>query len=125
MILFTRKQSEQHTSEEAWSSRLDSVHIPSFASHPIDTLGCGDALLALTTAALTTGADLCRSLVLGSLGAAIQASSMGNHALSSHELRAAISTYLDTGISSETETTNQQIEPKPSSETLPRWTSVS
>ncbi len=120
VILFTRKAVDEAVDEAVWSSRLNSVHIPSLTSAPIDTLGCGDALLALTTAAMTTGADACRSVVLGSLAAAIQASTMGNAEIGSEQIRRAARVHLSASSPS-----FQQIEPKPSPELPSTWTSVS
>jgi rfaE bifunctional protein kinase chain/domain len=120
VILFTRKPADDPAGREEWSSRLNSVHIPSFTSHAIDTLGCGDALLALTTGAMTAGVDPCRSLVLGSLGAAIQAATMGNDAIQLAQIQSTIREHLSLRPDA------QQIELKPTSmKAPPRWTSVS
>ena len=75
----------------------------------------GDTLLAITTAALTTGEDPCRSLVLGSLGAAIQASTMGNAPITHEQLVSMIRRTL-------APRTGSQQEIKPLPETPPAWT---
>ncbi|MCA9302486.1 MAG: adenylyltransferase/cytidyltransferase family protein [Phycisphaerales bacterium] len=115
VIHFSRRAIEELGEQDAWANRLNSVHIPSFARHPIDTLGCGDTLLAITTAALTTGEDPCRSLVLGSLGAAIQASTMGNAPITHEQLVSMIRRTL-------APRTGSQQEIKPLPETPPAWT---
>lgn len=117
VIHFSRRAIEEPSEPEAWANRLNSVHIPSFAQHPIDTLGCGDTMLAIATAALTTGEDPCRSLVLGSLGAAMQASTMGNAPITHEQLVAMIRRTLAPRI-----TAPVQQELKPLSEIPPAWT---
>ncbi len=108
VILFTRKPDASSDDHNAWSSRLNSVHIPSFVSNPIDTLGCGDALLASTTAALASGADPCRSIVLGSIAASIQAGTMGNPSIGRARLLSDIRRTLSSSIRA-----GQSLEPKP------------
>jgi len=117
VIHFSRRAIEEPSEPEAWANRLNSVHIPSFAQHPIDTLGCGDTLLAIATAALTTGDDPCRSLVLGSLGAAMQASTMGNAPITHEQLVTMIRRTLAPRV-----TAPVQQELKPLSEIPPAWT---
>lgn len=72
---------------DAWRARIVGEHIPSFTSHAIDPLGCGDAMLSITTAALARGATYTEAATLGSLAAAAHAQRLGNPAISPHDLR--------------------------------------
>jgi rfaE bifunctional protein kinase chain/domain/rfaE bifunctional protein nucleotidyltransferase chain/domain len=62
--------------------RLTSEYLPAFASHAVDTLGCGDALLAIATLTLTAGGSLVAAAFLGSIAAAIHVQALGNVPLS-------------------------------------------
>jgi bifunctional ADP-heptose synthase (sugar kinase/adenylyltransferase) len=62
--------------------RLASEYLPALAAHAIDTLGCGDALLATATLTLTAGGSLTAAAFLGSLAAAVHVQTMGNLPLS-------------------------------------------
>lgn len=117
VILFTRRAIDEPPAPEAWASRLNSVHIPSFSRHPVDTLGCGDALLAITTGALTTGEDPCRSLVLGSFAAAIQSAAMGNAPVTHAQMLALLRRTLAPRT---THGTHREL--KPLTESPPAWT---
>lgn len=77
MIVFER--SSQDRTSPAWSGRLKSELLPSFADYPVDRLGCGDAMLATATLALASGADLMHAAYLGNAAAAIEISMIGNH----------------------------------------------
>jgi rfaE bifunctional protein kinase chain/domain/rfaE bifunctional protein nucleotidyltransferase chain/domain len=70
-----------------WPGRLKAEHVPAFVSHPVDELGCGDALLAAATLALCAGASLPTAAILGSVGAAAQARRLGNAVVGSADLR--------------------------------------
>lgn len=117
VIYFSRRAIDEPVAPEQWASRLNSVHIPSFAQHPVDTLGCGDALLAITTAALTTGEDPCRSLVLGSIGAAIQSAAMGNAPITHAQMLSMLRRTLAPRVTAQP---HREIKPLP--ETPPAWT---
>ena len=58
--------------------RLQSEHVPALGPIGIDPLGCGDALLATATLALTAGADLVQAAYLGSLAATVESRHLGN-----------------------------------------------
>jgi bifunctional ADP-heptose synthase (sugar kinase/adenylyltransferase) len=58
--------------------RLPSEYIPALASHSVDPLGAGDALLAVASLTLASGASLQAAALLGSLAAAIEVQSIGN-----------------------------------------------
>jgi bifunctional ADP-heptose synthase (sugar kinase/adenylyltransferase) len=55
--------------------------------HPVDPLGCGDALIAAATLSLAVGAPLIAAAFLGSVAAACQAQRLGNTPISSSDLR--------------------------------------
>ncbi len=70
-----------------YASSLRSEHVPALCGHAVDALGCGDALLATATLALTAGAGLTAAVFLGSIAAAVQAQRLGNNAVSGTDLR--------------------------------------
>ncbi|GAB4555928.1 MAG: PfkB family carbohydrate kinase [Phycisphaerales bacterium] len=65
-------------------------HIPAFTHHALDTLGCGDALLAATTLALASGDTHQRAACLGAIAAASEATRLGNRPISAGDLRRGI-----------------------------------
>jgi len=76
MVVFDRRSHQRGTPE--WDARLRSDQLPSITRHPVDLLGCGDALLATATLGLAAGADLMTAAYLGNAAAAIEASTLGN-----------------------------------------------
>jgi cytidyltransferase-like protein len=82
-----------------WPARVRAEHVPALASHAIDTLGCGDALLAAATLARAAGGSLTSCAMMGSIAAAVQATRLGNDAVSAHDLRAGIMRLADARIS--------------------------
>ncbi len=84
MVIFTRRPVSSST--DGQPARLISEHIPALCQSPLDTLGCGDALLTLSTLAQCTGASTTVASYIGSLGAAACASKLGNHALETTEI---------------------------------------
>ena len=58
--------------------RLRSEYVPALAAHPVDSLGCGDALLATATLALAGGGSLQAAAFLGSVAAAVEVGQVGN-----------------------------------------------
>lgn len=75
---------------DPYRSRLRGQHIPALSGHPVDPLGCGDALLATATLARATGASLLAAGFLGSLAAACEAQRLGNIPIGAADLRAAL-----------------------------------
>jgi bifunctional ADP-heptose synthase (sugar kinase/adenylyltransferase) len=65
---------------------LRSEYLPALASHAIDALGCGDALLATASLALACGGSLQAAAMLGSHAAAIEVQSIGNVPLVAEKL---------------------------------------
>jgi rfaE bifunctional protein kinase chain/domain/rfaE bifunctional protein nucleotidyltransferase chain/domain len=66
--------------------RLSSEYLPAFSNRVIDSLGCGDALLATASLALASGGSLYAAAYLGSLAAAIEIQQLGNQPLSAERL---------------------------------------
>ena len=82
----------ERVAEAAGNDRGDRVrvrgeHVPAMTSYPVDPLGCGDALLAAATLALTTGANPVVAAFLGSLAAATEAQRLGNVPVTATDLR--------------------------------------
>jgi rfaE bifunctional protein kinase chain/domain/rfaE bifunctional protein nucleotidyltransferase chain/domain len=84
LVVFQRRSQDRSSPE--WSGRLRSEQLPAFAEHATDRLGCGDALLAATTLALTAGADLFHAAYLGNAAAAVEIGMLGNHPVSAQTL---------------------------------------
>jgi rfaE bifunctional protein nucleotidyltransferase chain/domain len=72
------------------ASRVRSEYVPALTGHPIDTLGCGDTLLAGATLAMCAGASPLAASFVGSVGAAVQAQRLGNVPVSAADLRGGI-----------------------------------
>lgn len=63
------------------SGRMLNDFLPSFAPRAVDPLGCGDAMLSVVGLTLAAGGGLFDALLLGSIGAAIEAETPGNRPL--------------------------------------------
>lgn len=70
--------------------RLLSDYLPALSSVAIDPLGCGDALLATASLALTTGASLQQAAYLGAVAAAIEVGRLGNQPITAGDLSGAL-----------------------------------
>lgn len=77
-------------SDEQWGTKLKSEHMPALAPAAIDALGCGDALLATATLALSAGGSLMGAAFLGSIAAGVQAQRLGNTSVSAGDLRGGV-----------------------------------
>jgi rfaE bifunctional protein nucleotidyltransferase chain/domain len=86
LIAFERV-SNVATNHDQWQAHVIGQHVPSLVPFAVDALGCGDALLAAATLALTTGASLSVSALLGSVAAASQAQRLGNAIIGAADLR--------------------------------------
>lgn len=73
-----------------WARRLRSFHLPALVPIAVDPLGCGDALLACTTLAMASGADLLQASFLGAACASREAQQLGNIPVDSASVRQAI-----------------------------------
>ena len=85
MVVFERRSQDRNAPD--WSGRLKSEQLPSFATHAVDRLGCGDALLAGATLTLATGGSLIQAAYLGNAAAAIEISMLGNHPVDASALQ--------------------------------------
>ncbi len=85
LLAFERRTQDRQSAD--WSARLKSEQLPAFADHAVDRLGCGDALLAASTLALTARANLMQAAYLGNAAAAIEAGALGNQPVQIDQLR--------------------------------------
>jgi rfaE bifunctional protein kinase chain/domain len=76
--------------DEAWERKLRSAYLPAMATHAVDPLGCGDALLAAATLAMSAGGGVHAAAYLGSLAAAYEAGQVGNQPITTDALMAAV-----------------------------------
>jgi rfaE bifunctional protein nucleotidyltransferase chain/domain len=102
LLAFNPQDSANSPKIENWKSeignplpRLNAEHIPALTTHPIDVLGCGDALLATATLTLAAGGSLHAAAYLGSIAASLQAHRLGNTPISADDLLSRISRPLD------------------------------
>lgn len=84
LVVFTGR--EETGTPDGQPVRLSGAHIPALNRAPIDTLGCGDALLAWSVLALVGGASPGLASYLGSLAASCCAGRLGNHACGSNDV---------------------------------------
>jgi rfaE bifunctional protein kinase chain/domain/rfaE bifunctional protein nucleotidyltransferase chain/domain len=75
-----------HGQSQSWERRVRSEYLPPLASHAVDPLGCGDALLSAASLALVAGGSLQAAAYVGSLAAAIEAQHVGNRPVSADDL---------------------------------------
>ena len=73
-------------SQKPLPSRLPSEYIPALSGHAVDPLGCGDALLAMATLALTAGASLECAAFLGAIAAGIEVQELGNQPIDAGQI---------------------------------------
>ncbi|MCE7974688.1 MAG: hypothetical protein DYG92_10275 [Leptolyngbya sp. PLA1] len=90
LLAFGRLPDGADAEAGAWRTRVTSEHVPALTPIPLDTLGCGDALLAAASLALSSGADLLPAAFLGACAASVQVQRLGNTAVSSADVRMAI-----------------------------------
>ncbi len=83
LIMFTRLEG---AGGAGWKTRVAAEHVPCLEARPLDTLGCGDALLTASTLALAGGASHVQSAYLGAIAAAVECSRLGNIAVHSQEV---------------------------------------
>lgn len=81
------------TEEQSWERKLRSAYLPSLATHAVDPLGCGDALLSAATLVLAAGGSLHAAAFLGSIAAALEAGKIGNHPIEIEQLLSRIHQY--------------------------------
>lgn len=93
LVVFDRPSQDERSPE--WCGRLRSEHLPSMAHRTTDRLGCGDALLATMTLAMTVGATPTQAAYLGSGAAAIELACLGNLPVDHDALRRWLATRTD------------------------------
>ena len=86
LIAFERLESPDENADGSRTS-VTGEHVPAFTHHALDTLGCGDALLATSTLALCAGASNRGAACLGAVAAATEATRLGNEPIASSDLR--------------------------------------
>jgi rfaE bifunctional protein kinase chain/domain/rfaE bifunctional protein nucleotidyltransferase chain/domain len=79
-------QCRPRKADESWERKLRSEYLPALATHAIDPLGCGDALLATATLALAAGGSVHAAAYLGSVAAAFEAGKIGNCPITTEDL---------------------------------------
>ncbi|MEO0513210.1 MAG: PfkB family carbohydrate kinase [Planctomycetota bacterium] len=84
LVTFARRSATG--SNDGHASRVAGDHLPALNKTPLDTLGCGDALLALGALAMTTGLEALGAAFVGSAAAAVCGSRIGNHAVTPGEI---------------------------------------
>lgn len=90
LIAFDRLADDAAGAADPFRSRVRGQHVPALCGHPVDPLGCGDALLAVATLAMCSGASLLQGAFLGSLAAACEAQRLGNVPIAAADLRSAL-----------------------------------
>lgn len=75
---------------ETAQGRLRSEHVPATTRQATDPLGCGDALLAAASLTLAAGGSLQAATLIGSISAGLQATRLGNDAISAEDLVAQV-----------------------------------
>jgi rfaE bifunctional protein kinase chain/domain/rfaE bifunctional protein nucleotidyltransferase chain/domain len=92
-------QYRPRNADESWERKLRSEYLPALATHAIDPLGCGDALLATATLALAAGGSVHAAAYLGSVAAAFEAQRIGNQPITAEDLLTGLSvTALPEGV---------------------------
>jgi rfaE bifunctional protein kinase chain/domain/rfaE bifunctional protein nucleotidyltransferase chain/domain len=71
---------------EASEYRLRSEYLPALPARPVDSLGCGDALLATASLTLAVGGSLQAAALLGSMAGSIEVGSLGNVPITAEQL---------------------------------------
>jgi rfaE bifunctional protein kinase chain/domain/rfaE bifunctional protein nucleotidyltransferase chain/domain len=75
-------------SQRPLPAQLPSEYLPALSRHAVDPLGCGDALLAAATLALTAGASGEAAAFLGALAASIEVQELGNQPITAEQVMA-------------------------------------
>lgn len=78
LIAFRPIEGERPPGSDGWATRVVGEHVPALATHAVDALGCGDALLTASTLTLASGGSLTQAAFVGSVAAWIHGSRMGN-----------------------------------------------
>ncbi len=73
---------------ESWDRKLRSGYLPALSNYAVDSMGCGDALLATASLALAAGGSSQAAAYLGSLAAAMEVQLLGNQPIDADGLLA-------------------------------------
>ncbi len=87
---------------EGWTARVRAEHIPALTPYPIDTLGCGDAMLSAATLTMLAGGSLTDAAFLGAIAASAHASRLGNDPVERDELIAGLARTVGAHLAVET-----------------------
>jgi rfaE bifunctional protein kinase chain/domain/rfaE bifunctional protein nucleotidyltransferase chain/domain len=79
-------QQQQTKPLDSWDRKLRAAYLPALTSNVVDPLGCGDALLAVASLALATGASPQAAAYLGSLAAGVELQQLGNQPVTADQL---------------------------------------
>lgn len=86
LVGFTRLP-EPVDKDDRWTTRLRGEHVPALGSHPVDPLGCGDAMITAATLTLAAGGSVLAASVLGAAAACVEGRRLGNVPVSAADLR--------------------------------------
>ncbi len=86
LIGFTRLP-EAANPDAPWTTRLRGEHVPALGAHPVDVLGCGDAMIAAATLTLASGGSVVAASLLGACAASVEGRRLGNVPISATDLR--------------------------------------
>ncbi|MEM1424625.1 MAG: PfkB family carbohydrate kinase, partial [Planctomycetota bacterium] len=98
LVAFDRIDDRRRTDDAEFRRTVSGEPIPSLSPVPVDTLGCGDTLLAASTLALATGASHAEAAYIGNAAASIQAGLLGNHPVGGAELLDTLRRLSRTGV---------------------------
>ena len=85
LVAFYRQSQDPGSPD--WAGRLRSEYLQALNPRAVDVLGCGDALLAGCTLALSCGASFIQAAYIGNVLAAIEAGELGNLPIDAARLR--------------------------------------
>lgn len=88
-------QQQQIRPDESWDRRLRAAYLPAMSAHTVDSLGCGDALLATASLVLAAGGSYQAAAYLGSLAAALEVQQLGNQPIVADQLLERLRTTSD------------------------------
>jgi len=83
-----------HMTDSGKTHHWENDKIPALANNAVDPIGAGDCMLAATSMAIATGADIWLASFIGSVAAACKVSRVGNKPLSHQALKASLSLIL-------------------------------
>jgi len=87
LIAFDRVTPSERPSH--WRGRIAGEHVPSLSDHHVDTLGCGEALVAAATLTLVCGGSYGLAALIGSIASAEESRRLGNVPIGASEIRRA------------------------------------